>query len=63
MLENDESFSTKSLDNPETMNPNPVLSFKTNNEKKNNIEKCVQQQEQQIIVEDDNVQHPTTVIG
>jgi hypothetical protein len=61
MLENDESFSTKSLDNPETIDPIPVLSFNTNSEKKNNIEKCVQQQEQ-TIVEDDNVQHPTTVM-
>jgi hypothetical protein len=61
MLENDESFSTKSLENTETMNPIPVLSFKTNNEMKNNIEKCLQQQ-QQTIVEDDNVQHPTTVM-
>jgi hypothetical protein len=43
------------------MNPIQVLSFKTNNEMKNNIEKCVQQQ-QQTIVEDDNVQHPTTVM-
>jgi hypothetical protein len=49
MLENDESFSTKSLDNAETMNPIPVLSFKRNNEMKNNIEKCVQQQQQTIV--------------
>jgi hypothetical protein len=61
MLENDESFSTESLDNPETLNPISVLSFNTNNEMKNNIEKCVQQ-EQQTIVEDNNVQHPTTVM-